>query len=246
MTTEAHVSINRTARLAGALYLAVMPFAFFGLIYVPSVLLVPGDPATTSRNIMVSEWLFRSGTVSHLIGQIIFIPQVLALYRLLKPVNKDHAVLMVILVVLSIPIAFLNEVNHLAVLRLLSSTDDGAYTSTQLHAQAMLFLDMRQYGIVVAHVFWGLWLLPLGFLVFRSGFLPGLLGVLLMIGGAAHVIDAGTQLLFPGVSAIGQVTLAFAMLAAIGELLFALWLLIKGVNVARWQEVALHAQHGAT
>jgi hypothetical protein len=221
-----------------------MPFAFFGLIYVPSVLLVPGDPAATSRNILASERLFRSGTVSHLIGQIIFIFQVLALYRLLKPVNKNHALLMVILVLVGIPIAFLNEVNHLAALRLLSSTD-GAFTSTQLQAQAMLFLDMRQYGIVVAHVFWGLWLLPLGFLVFRSGFLPGLLGVLLMFGGACHVIDAGTQLLFPGVPTLSRFTFAFAMLAAIGELLFALWLLIKGVNVARWEEVALHAHHGA-
>ncbi len=245
MTTEAHASINRTARLAGALYLAVMPFAFFGMMYVPSVLLVPGDPSATSRNILASEWLFRSGTVSQLIGQIIFVLQVLALYRLLKPVNKDHAVLMVILVALGIPIAFLNEVNHLAALRLLGSTADGALTSTQLHAQAMLFLDMRQYGIVVAQVFWGLWLLPLGFLVFRSGFLPRLLGVLLMVGGACYVIDAGTQLLFPGVPKITQVTFAFAILAAIGELLFALWLLIKGVNVARWQEVSLQS-HGGT
>jgi hypothetical protein len=245
MTTKARASINRTARLAGALYLAVMPFAFFGLIYVPSVLLVPGDPAATSRNILASEWFFRGGTVSHLIGQIIFIFQVLALYRLLKPVNKNHAVLMVILVLIGIPIAFVNEVNHLAALRLLSSTDDGAFTSTQLHAQAMLFLNMREYGIAVAHVFWGLWLLPLGFLVFRSGFLPRLLGVLLMIGGAGHVIDAGTELLVPGVPTIRQFTFAVAILAAIGELLFALWLLIKGVNVARWQEVTLQAHHGA-
>src|SRR5512144_2869274 len=98
MIAGEHASINRTARLAGALYLAAMPFAFFGIMYVPSVLLVPGDPAATSRNILASQWLFRSGTVSHLIGQIIFIFQVLALYRLLKPVNENHAALMVILV----------------------------------------------------------------------------------------------------------------------------------------------------
>jgi hypothetical protein len=183
MTAGGHASINRTARLAGGLYLALMPFGFFGIIYVPSVLVVPGDATTTARNIMASEWLFRSGTVSHLIGQIIFIFLVLTLYRLLKPVNKDHAVLMVVLALLGIPIAFLNEVNHLAALRLLSSADDGAFTSTQLHAQAMLFLDMRRSGILVAQVFWGLWLIPLGFLVFRSGFLPKVLGTLLVIGG---------------------------------------------------------------
>ena len=234
MTAEAHASINRTARLAGGLYLAMAPFGFFGILYVPSVLVVPGDAATTARNIMASEWLFRSGTVSHLIGQIIFIFLGLALYRLLKPVHKDLAVLMVILVLLGIPIAFLNEVNHLAVLRLLSSADDGAFTSTQLQAQAMLFLDIRRSGILVNQVFWGLWLLPLGVLIFRSGFLPKLLGILLVIGGVGYLIDSVTQLLFPSLPTISQFTF-------IGELLLPLWLLIKGVNVARWQEVALHA-----
>jgi hypothetical protein len=238
MTAGAHASINRTARLAGALYLALMPFGFFGIIYVPSVLLVSGDAATTSRNIMASEWLFRSGTVSHLISQIVLIFLVLALYRLLKPVNKDHAVLMVVLALLAVPIASLNEVNHLAALRLLANADDGAFTASQLQAQAMLFLDMRQSGILIALVFWGLWLLPLGFLVFRSGFLPKLLGVLLVIAGAGYVIDSGTQLLSPGLATISQFTF-------VGEILFTLWLLIRGVNVERWQEVALHAHDGA-
>ncbi len=73
MATGAHATINRTARLAGGLYLALMPFGFFGILYVPSVLIVPGDAATTARNILASEWLLRSGTVSHLVGQIIFI-----------------------------------------------------------------------------------------------------------------------------------------------------------------------------
>ena len=238
MATGAHATINRTARLAGGLYLALMPFGFFGILYVPSVLIVPGDAATTARNILASEWLLRSGTVSHLVGQIIFILLALALYRLLKSVNKNHAVLMVLLVLVGIPIAFLNEVNHLAALRLLKTAADGAFTSAQLQAQAMHFLDMRQDGILVAQVFWGLWLLPLGFLVFRSGFLPKLLGILLMIGGAGYVIDCATQLLHPGLATIGQFTF-------VGELLFPMWLLFKGVNVVRWQEAALSSRHGA-
>jgi hypothetical protein len=232
MTVGAHASINRTARLAGGLYLALMPFGFFGIIYVPSVLLVSGDAATTSRNIMASEWLIRSGAVSHLISQLILVFLVLALYRLLKPVNKEHAVLMVVLALVAVPIASLNEVNHLAALRLLANADDGAFTASQVQAQAMLFLDMRQNGIVVAQVFWGLWLLPLGLLVFRSGFLPRLIGVLLVIAGAAYVIDSGTLLLFPGHATISQFTF-------VGEVLLPLWLLIKGVNVERWQQVAV-------
>jgi hypothetical protein len=108
MTAEADASINRSARLAGGLYLSLVPFGFFSFVYVPSVLLVRGDAATTSRKIMASKWLFRSATVSHLVSQIIVVFLVLALYRLLAPVNKDHAVLMVVLALLGIPIAFLN------------------------------------------------------------------------------------------------------------------------------------------
>jgi hypothetical protein len=158
-----------------------MPFAFFGIIYVPSVLVVAGDTEGTAHNIMAAEWLFRSGTVSHLIGQIIHVPLVLALHRLFKSVNAGHAVLMVVLALLPVPIAFLNELNHLTVLRLLSGAGDGAFTPNQLQAQAMLFLDMRGNGILLAQIFWGLWLLPLGILVRRSGFLPAILGILLMI-----------------------------------------------------------------
>ena len=230
MTAATHASINRTARLAGALYLAVMPFAFFGLIYVPSVLLVTGDAAATSRNILASEWLFRAGTASHLIGQVIHVFLVLALYRLLESVNRVHAVLMAVLALLPVPMAFLNEVNQLAALRLLTNAPDGAFTASQFQAQAMLFLDMRQDGILVTQVFWGLWLLPLGLLVFRSGFLPRLLGVLLGIAGAGYVIDSATQLLSPGFPTV-------ALFTAVGEFLFPVWLLIRGVNVERWRQV---------
>jgi hypothetical protein len=177
---------------------------------------------------MASEGLFRGATVSHLISQIIVVFLVRALYRLLKPVNRDRAVLMVVLALLGIPIAFLNEVNHLAAFRLLGSADAGAFTSTQLQAQAMVFLDMYRGGILVTQIFWGLWLVPLGVLVVRSGFLPRLLGILVVVGGAGYLFDSGTQLLFPGRATISQFTF-------VGELLFSVWLLIKGVNVPHEQ-----------
>ncbi len=108
----------------------------------------------------------------------------------------------------------------------------GAFTSAQFHAQAMLFLDMSRHGIFVAQIFWGLWLLPLGSLIFRSRFLPKLLGVPVMIAGAAYLFDSFTQLLFPGFAMVSQFT-------AIAELLLPLWLLVKGVNVERWQQAAV-------
>jgi hypothetical protein len=112
-------SINKTARIAGFLYLMVVPLGIFGSMYVPSRLIVREDAAATANNIMASEGLFRSGIVSWLIGQLFYIVLPLVLYKLLKPVNKTHALLMVILIMLAIPIAFINEMNHLAVLLLL-------------------------------------------------------------------------------------------------------------------------------
>jgi hypothetical protein len=233
MTAGDRAWIKRTSRLAGGLYLVMMPFGFFGVVYVPSVLVVPGDAAATARNIMGSEWLFRSGMVSHLVGQLIFVPLVLTLYQLLRPVNRDYAVLMVTLALLGVPIALVNEVNHFAVLRLLSGVEYlEPLTRGQIEAQAMLFLDLRGSGLVVAQVFWGLWLLPLGCLVFRSGFLPRLLGVLLIIAGVGYLVDVVIAVLLPNIDArISQFTF-------VGELLFPLWLVFKAVNVDQWQRVA--------
>lgn len=183
---------------------------------------------------MASEWLFRSATVSHLVAQIILVCVALVLYQLLKPVNKSHAVLMVALALLSVPIACVNEVNHLAALRLASGADYlEPFTAVQRHAQAMLFLDLWDSGILVAQVFWGLWLLPLGYLVFRSGFLPGLLGILVFIAGGGYVVDVVVAILFPNT----DVTISY--FTFVGELLLPLWLLFKAVKVEEWQRVAL-------
>jgi hypothetical protein len=113
MTAGAQTSINRTARLAGGLHLSLLPFGFFSFVYVPSVLLVRGAAAATARNIMASEGLFRGGIISHLISQVIVVFLVLALYRLLEPVNKDRAVVMAVLALLGIPISVAAEVNRL-------------------------------------------------------------------------------------------------------------------------------------
>jgi len=224
------------ARVAGFLYLLLIPFSFFGIIYVPSNLVVPGDAATTASNIMASEGLFRTAIVSHLIGQTIFILLPLVLYKLLKPVNKNHALLMVVFALIGVPIAFINELNHFAALILLSGADYlTAFEADQLHAQVMLFLDLREHGVFIAQIFWGLWLFPLGYLVFKSGFLPKTLGVLLMIGCFGYLIDVLTFMLFPNFDVtISQFTF-------IGELLLPLWLLFKGVNVEQWEKRVLES-----
>jgi len=230
MTAGAHTSINGTARRAGVLYLSLLPFGIFSFVYVPSVLLVRGDTAATSSRILASETLFRSATISHLISQVIVVFLVLTLYRIFSPVNQKRAVLMVVLALLCVPISFLNEVHNLVALRALRA-DDGVFTTTQLQAQAMLFLDMARDGVLIAQVFWGLWMLPLAFLIFRSQFLPRFLGVTVLITGVGYLVDSCLQLMSPGAPMISKPTI-------LAELALPLWLVIKRVDAERWQQVA--------
>lgn len=200
MTAETHTSINRTARLAGGLYLSLVPLGVFSFVYVPSVLVVRGDIATTSRNVIASAWLFRAGIVSHIVSQVIVVFLVLALYRLLRFVNKDRAVLMVVLALLCVPISFLTELNNLAALRRLTAVDEGALASTDLHRQVMLFFEMHRSGILIAQIFWGLWMVPLSSLVSKSGFLPRMLAIPVLIASAGYLADSGVDLLLAAVS----------------------------------------------
>jgi hypothetical protein len=226
-------SINKTARIAGFLYLLFIPLAFFGFPYGPSHLFVPGDAATTANNIMAAASQFRLSMVINLFGAIFNVFVVLALYRLLKAVNKNMAALMVVFILLSTPIGMLNELNHVAVLLLLSGADYlTPFTASQLQALVLFFHDLHQYGLSIDQVFWGLWLLPMGYLVFKSGFLPRILGLLLIIGGVGWLTEFLTALLLPN----GGVKIV--MFTSWGEVLFPLWLLVKGVNVEQWKKRA--------
>jgi hypothetical protein len=212
------------------------PFGIFGIIYVSNTLIVPGDAATTSNNIMTSESLFRLGIASALITQLLQIMVVLALYKLLKPVNKNLAALMVIFILVGVPIAMLSEASRFAALLLLSGADYlAAFTADQLHAQVMQFLDLREYGINIAGIFWGFWLFPMGYLVFKSGYIPRILGVLLIIGGFGYLIENFVIFLLPSFD------VDIAIFTFWGEVLFPLWLLIKGVNVEQWEKRALES-----
>ncbi len=226
-------SINKTARVAGVLYLSLVPLAVFGFPYGPSHLFVPGDAAATANNIMASEALFRISIVINLLGLIVNVFVVLALYRLLKPVSKDIASLMVIFLLLSVPIGMLNELNHFAALLLLSGANYlTPFTASQLQALALLFHDLHNGGLTIAQVFWGLWLFPMGYLVFKSGFLPKILGILLMIGCVGWLTVSLSALLLP------SYRVEFLMFTAVGEILLPLWLVIKGVNVEQWEKRA--------
>ena len=232
-------SIKNDARIAGFLYLFMGVFAGFPIFFRQS-LTVLGDATATVNNIMASEWLFRFSLVSDLIGHTCFILVGLALYKLLKPVNKNHALLMVIFVLVSVPITMLNLLNQCAVMLLLSGADYlKVFEADQLHAVVMFFLNLLDNGILIAQIFWGLWLFPLGYLVFKSGFLPRFLGIWLMIATFGYLTNSFTGLLFPNNETISVISFVFTMISGgIGEILFILWLLFKGVNQSKMQTVS--------
>ena len=201
----------------------------FSLIYVPRTLIVPGNATTTANNVLAHETLFRLGILADLISSVIFICLVIALYRLLSGVNKTHASLMVILVLVSVAVGFVNVLNNIAALTLFRGADFLAvFDKPQRDALAMLFLGLHSQGNFVNEIFWGLWLFPFGVLVMRSGFLPRILGVLLIVNCFAYVAASLTWLLLP---TYGVVVFGAVMPALLGELWIMLWLLMKGAKV---------------
>jgi hypothetical protein len=191
-------STKKTARIAGLLYLVNGVTGFFSIIYVPGKLIVSGNAAATANNIVASEELFRLGIVSELVCAAEFVFLLWVLYRLLGGVSKTHASLMVILGLLQIPIMFVNALNGIAALALLRGADFlSVFDQSQRQALAMQFLNLHGDGFVVAGIFWGLWLFPFGILVFRSGFLPRILGILLIAACFGYLAQSFTSLLLP-------------------------------------------------
>ena len=221
---------SNPGRVAGVLYLLLVVLAPFRLSYIPGALIVEGNATATARNIAAHELLFRLGIVSDLLCGTILIFLLLALYRLLKGVDQRLAVLMVIVGgVMPATIDFLNVVNDGAALILVRGAEFlSVFDKPQRDALAMLFLRLHHQEIVGAEILWGLWLFPLGILVYRSRFLPRFLGVWLIVNGIAYLIISLTGLLLPQYEQ-KAFTLAF-LPALLGEVALMLWLLIKGAN----------------
>lgn len=222
-------STQQQARFAGFLYLLIALSAPIGLLVVPGKLIVSGNATATADNIRASEGLFRIGIASELIHQIICVFLVLALYRLFKAVNETHAKQLVILgALVSVPIVFVNVLNEVATLILVKGADFlSVFEKPQLDALAYLFVRLHSHGINVASIFWGLWLFPFGMLVIRSGFIPRVLGVLLMIAGSAYLARAFAVLILPRYAPlVGQIALPLE----VAELPIIFWLVIWGAK----------------
>jgi hypothetical protein len=213
-------ALKNTAKLSGILYLSLLPLGILGIIYVPDNLIVTNDISTTISNIIENETLFRWSIIAALTVQLINIILVIQLYKILQHIHKIMAYFMVIFSLLAVPIAFLNEINNLAIVNLLNQPKE----SEQLIG---IFINLHHHGIIIAQVFWGLWLFPLGYLIYKSEFLPKFIGVLLIIGSIGYVVDSFTLILLPNFK------ITFSEFTFLGEVIFPLWLLTKGINTKK-------------
>jgi hypothetical protein len=211
---------KRRARLAGLLYLIVAACGGFSELYVRSGVKVAGDAAATAGNIAASATLFRVGALTDLVNLVCFLVLGLVLYGLLRPVDAGAARAMLAFNAVSVAVMTANLVNHLAALQAATAGDA---------ARATLFLDLHAYGYLVAGTFFGLWLLPLGWLLFRSGYAPRALGALVMVGSLGYVADLVIRVLDPAAGeALGPVVV---LPSALAELSLTLWLLVKGLDI---------------
>ncbi len=234
-------SRKKTARMAGFLYLMFLITLIFAEDAVRSKLIVFGDGTATANNIMASEGLFRIGFMSDLLSAVFFLLSAWALYVLLKPVDKNLALLFVLLILSGVAIQCINMLNQFAALLLLSGADYlKVFQADQLQALPMLFLNLYKNGFIIAQVFYGAWLFPLGYLVFKSGFLPRILGILLMIDCFGVLIWFFQFFLFPGYEVITYPGLIVSLIA---EFSLALWLLIMGAKDQK--PAAISAGHTA-
>lgn len=226
----ANFSNKKLARIAGFLYLGVVVTGIFTLMYVPAKLFDANDASLVYQNIASDQTLLRFGIAGGLLCYTFFLFLPLVLYKLLKSVNENYAKLMVLLAVLSIPVFFLNVQNLFSILSLIKGGQSKSGLSTeQIQSQVMLYLGQYNNGMRIVHIFSGLWLFPFGYLVFKSGFLPRILGVLLMLGCFGYLINFAGYTLIDNYAEI-RISSYISLPASIGEIGTCLWLLIMGAK----------------
>lgn len=222
-------SRKKTARIAGMWYLLLAIAGGFGTMYVPLNITVAGDAAATVQNIIESGWMYRFSIVSGLAGNVFFIFLALTLYRLFKDVDSKQARLLVILVSVSVPIAFLSTLSLVAAEMIASGTNYlSVFDISEQNAMTLWAVNLFDQGILFVKIFWGLWLLPFGILVIKSEFIPKIFGILLVMNCFAYLITTFASLM--EIHFMDLFTYILVPFLVMGEFAIMFWLLIKGVK----------------
>ena len=221
-------SLKGTARLAGLLYLIWILTGIYALVFVHHHTLVEGDAAATVRKILANEFIFRTGIVNNIISSAVWVMIGLTFYRLFTPVNERQARLLLAFVIVQVPVTFFMEALNLTTLMICKGDLLESYELSQRQDMALMFLKITDNAAIALEMFWGLWLFPLGQLVYRSGFIPRIFGVFLILNGIAYVIHFLSPVLLPVYQElVFKLATPFWIL---GEISITLWLLIKGVK----------------
>lgn len=216
--------------LAGICYIIIVISGIITLMYIPSELIDWKNTQLTYKNISEDMLLFRIGVFTSIICYLAYIALPLVLYKLLSLIHKNLAIAMVVLVLVSIPITFLNLTNKLDIISLLTNpTLTSLYTENEKINLTFSLLHKYENGITMASLFWGLWLFPFGLLVYKSGFLPKVLGVLLMLGSVGYCINIFGDLLIVDYSKLG-IAGFISIPASVGEIGICLWMLFLGAK----------------
>jgi hypothetical protein len=231
---------KRLARIAGFLYLLVGISGGFAQGFVEPKMYVAGNGAATAGNVLANSGLVRLGVVAELFDATIFVFLAMTLYTLLRHERRSGARAMVVLVVIAATIECLNSVFEFAGLRVATdSAYAAAFGTAGSNALVLLLLDTQHYGLLIAQVFFGLWLAPLGYLLYKSGLFPKALGVLLVVGAACYLMDVAAQFLVPDFG--DKIKSLIVIPSAIAEVVMVLYLLVIGIRTPEPAERILAA-----
>ena len=231
------------ARIGGALYLAIIVGGLIGEMAVRNVLVVPNDAAATAQNILASPMLWRIGIVADLLQHVCDVGLALVLYVLLRPVNRRIALLALLFDVVAMSVFVANKLNMVLPLFFLGDAEYlKALSPDQLHALAYLAIRAHDMGFGIGLIFFGCECIVLGWLIFRSGYLPRFLGVLMPIAGACYLVNSFALILAPALA--HKLFPAILLPSFIGESALCLWLLIKGIDQSKWN-ARIGAESGA-
>lgn len=225
------------ARFAGFLYLVITVAAIIAHFYVPDQLIVAGDPTTTANNIMASEGMFRFAIGSEFVVLLSEVILSVILYVLLKPVNRTMSLIAAISRLTMTTIHGINLLNYYFILILLSGADYlSVFNTEQINSLVMLFVDAHAYGFAIGIAFLIIHVFALAYLIFKSGYFPRILGILFLLAGCGYLLDSVGILLLPAYETTPALA---AMVIAVAEIAFPIWLLVKGLNKERYQEQAI-------
>jgi hypothetical protein len=238
MTTSTNqIQAMTYAKLAGLLYLLIAISGGFSIGYMPSVIIEAGDAAATAQNMMDHLGLFRLGILGDIVVLLLEIALTVILYQLLKPVNQTIAMIALFSRLAMSIVMGLNLLNYLIPYNLLIGADNMiTFELDGLQSLAMVFLDAHQYGVYIWGLFFGLHLIALGYLVFKSKYFPKVLGAMMGIGSLGYLMESIGEITLTSNEVLSISTIAFLVIATVGELSFTFWLLIKGINIEEWDK----------